>query len=95
MLAGDFNDDLDVPEGNHRKEDITTAMETASLEDMIMHSPLGCKAWERDGRTWCLVQKGREVRSQMEYLLVMERPILHNVSVFDLCQKSDHYMVLG
>ena len=37
LVAGDFNVNLEDPEGDHREEDITAAMATEGLEDMSAH----------------------------------------------------------
>ena len=41
-----------------------------------------------------MLRKGREVRSQTDYILGIDRRLFGNVSVRDPRQNSDHYMVL-
>ena len=40
---------------------------TSGLEDMMMHFLPRRKAWAWDGRTRCMLRKGREERSRMDY----------------------------
>ena len=42
-----------------------------------------------------MLQEGKEVRSQMYYILGMDRRLFWNVSVQDPRHNSDHYMVMG
>ena len=42
-----------------------------------------------------MVRQGREVKSQMEYIMGSDRRIFQNMAVRDLQHNSDHYMVLG
>ena len=37
MLAGDFNSNLDQPEGDYREEEIAVALTAVGLEDMLYH----------------------------------------------------------
>ena len=41
-----------------------------------------------------MVQAGREVRSQTDYILGTDRNIFLNVSIWDPMHNSDHYLVL-
>ena len=42
-----------------------------------------------------MIQKGREVRSQTDYILGTDRRLFRNVAVQDPRHNSDNYMVLG
>ena len=42
-----------------------------------------------------MVRLGKEVRSWMDYILVMDRHLFRNVSVLDPRHNSDYYMILG
>ena len=95
LLAGDMNTNLADPEGDWREEDIAATMATNGLEDMSAHFLPRRRPWCRDGRTWSMQQKGREVRSRTDYILGTDRRLFGNVSIQDPRQNSDHYMVLG
>ena len=56
--------------------------------------PRQCR-WGREHRKWSIVQEGKVVRSQTDYILETDRRIFRNVSVRDLRPNTDHYMVLG
>ena len=92
MVTGDFNVNLADLEGDRRGEDIAAAMATEVLEDMSAHFQ---RSWCRDGRTWSMIQEGREVRSRTDYIMGMDHRLFGNVSVRDPRHNSDHYMVLG
>ena len=95
LVAGDLNINFVAPEGDRRKEDITTTLATEGLQDMAAHFLPGQRRWCQDRRTWCMLQKGREVRSRIDYILGTDRRLFGNVSVRDPRHNSDHYMVLG
>ena len=95
LVAGDLNINLAAPEGYQREEDIATTIATEGLEDMALHFLPRQRRWCRDRRTWGMLQKGREVRSQTDYILGTDRCLFGNVSVQDRRHNSDHYMVLG
>ena len=81
LVAVDLNINLAEPEGDRREEDIVAALVTEGLEDMAAHFLLQRRRWYRDGRTWCMLQKGREVRSRTDYILGTDRRLFGNVSV--------------
>ena len=95
LVAGDFNVEIAAPEGDQRAEDIATELATAGLEDMARHFLPQEKRWCRDRRTRGMLRKGREVRSQTDYILWTDRCLFRNVTVRDPQHNSDHYMVLG
>ena len=64
-----MNTNLAAPEGDRREEDITTTIATKGLEEMAQHFLLRERRWCRDRRTWGMLRKGREVRSQTDYIL--------------------------
>ena len=92
---GDFNVNISALEGDRRAEDIATELATAGLEDMARHFLIWEKRWCQDRRTWEMLRKGREVRSQTDYILGTECCLFRNVTVWDPRHNSDHYMVLG
>ena len=66
LVAGDFNVDLASPEEDQRAEDIATSLATEGLEDMAWHFLPRESRCFRDRRTWGMIRKGREVRSQTD-----------------------------
>ena len=94
-MAGDFNAKLSEPESDRGGEDIVAALAMEGFEDLSAHSLPRRRSWCRDGRTWSMIWEGREVRSQMVYILGTDHRIFWNVSVQDLRHNSDQYMVLG
>ena len=95
MVTGDFNVDLATPEGDRRAEAIATLLATEGLEDMARHFLPREIRWCRDRRTWGMLRKGREVRSQTDYILGTDSRLFNNVAGRDPRHNSDHYMVLG
>ena len=71
------------------------ALVIAALEDMAFHFLLRHIPWVWDGRTWSMLQKGREVQSHMDYLLGTYHHIFRNVSNQNPRHNTDHYAVLG
>ena len=61
LVAGDLNINFAEPEGDRREEDIAATLETEGLEDMAAHFFPQQRRWCRDGRTWSMIQEGREV----------------------------------
>ena len=95
LVAGDFNVDLASPEGDRRAEDIATSLATEGLEDMARHFLPEESRWCWDQRTWGMIRKGQEVRSQTDYILGMDRRLFRNFAVRDPRHNSDHYIFLG
>ena len=95
LVAGDFNADLETPEGDRRAEAIATSLATEGLEDMASHFLPRESRWCRDRRTWGILRKGREVRSRTDYILGTDSRVIRNVAVRDPRHNSDNYMVLG
>ena len=60
LVAGDLNIKFAEPEGDRKEEDIAETLATKGLEDMAEHFLLRRCRWCRDGRTWSMLQKGRE-----------------------------------
>ena len=89
-----MNVNLAEPEGDRREEDIAAKMATEGLEDMSAHFLPRQRPWCRDGRTWSMLQKGREVRSRTDYILGTDRRLFGDVSVRDPRHNSNYYMVL-
>ena len=90
MVAGDFNANLSETEVDWRGEDIAAAVATEGLEDMLEHFLSRRKSWCRDGMTWIMIQEGREVRSQTDYILGTDRRLFWNVSVQEPRHNLDH-----
>ena len=63
-MVGDFNTDLDAPEGRAKDEKITADMAGLGLENMSGHILPRHKTWLKDGRKWAMHRGGREVRSR-------------------------------
>ena len=95
LVAGDMNTNLADPEGDWREEDIAATMATNGLEDMSAHFLPRRRPWCRDGRTWSMLKKGREVQYRKDYILGTDRRLFGNVSIREPRHNSDHYMVLG
>ena len=74
---------------------ITVALTTEGLEDMLNLLLLHRRPWCQDGRTWVMIQVGREVRSHTDYILVTDRRLFWNVSVWDPRYNSDHSLFMG
>ena len=94
-MMGDFNVKLSEPEGDRRGEDTVAAMEKEGLEDMSVHFLPCQRSWCRCGRTWSMIQAGREVRSRTDYIMGMDLRLFWNVSVRDSRYNAYNYMVLG
>ena len=94
LVEGDLNANLAEPEGDRGENDVAAKLATEGLEDMAAHFLPRRRPWCRDGRTWSMLQKGREVRSWMDYILGTDHRLFGNVSVRDPRHNSDHYMVL-
>ena len=90
-----INTDLAATEGKICGTEIVVAIATAGMEYMYTQFLSRCKNWARDGRTWYMLRKWREVQSWMDYLLGTDHSILWNVSVWDPWYNLDHFMVLG
>ena len=65
------------------------------MEDMSVQLLPRLKSWARYGRTWIKRQRGREVRSWTDYLLVTDRRLFQNVYGYEPWLNLDHFMVLG
>ena len=95
LVAGDFNANLEEPEGYRRGEDIASELETEGLEDMLVHFLPRRRPWCRDRRPWSMIQEGREVQSRTDNIRGTDQRLFGNVSVWDPRHNSDHYLVLG
>ena len=95
LVIGDLNVNLKDPEGYQREEDIVAALTAMGLEYMMAQFlPQWCP-WCQDGRTWSMVQLGREVQSRMYCILGIYRCLFRNVVIWDPQHNSDHYLVIG
>ena len=83
LVAGDIDANLAAPEGDRRGEDIAAALEMEGLEDMLAHFLPKRRPWCRDGRTWSMLKRGREVRSRTYYILGTDCRLFGNVSAQD------------
>ena len=95
LVAGYFNTDMTVKDGNSCGSEIVAAIATAVLEDMSAHFLPHCKSWARDGRTWYVLRQWREVQYRMEYLLRTDCHLFWKVSVRDPWHTLNHLVVLG
>ena len=95
IVAEDLNVDLESTGGRGQDEEITAAVLTAGLEDLLVHFLPSRIAWNRYRRMWANVRQGREMRSWTDYILGSNCRIFQNVAVRDLRHNSDHCMVLG
>ena len=66
LVAGDINASLAELEGDRRGEDIAAALATERLEDTSAYFLPQWRPWFRDGRTWSMLQEGREVQSRTD-----------------------------
>ena len=95
MAEGYFNADLTGQEGSYRDEEIAVALATTVLEDILEHYILQQFPWTRDSRTWIMVRWGREVQSQMYYILVKDLCIFMKMSDQEPRHNLYHYLILG
>ena len=78
-----MNVDLEITGGRGRDEEIVAVVATAGLEDILEHLLPQRRPWCRDKRIWEMVQLGREVRYQTDYILGSNPRTLQNVDVRD------------
>ena len=83
------------PENDGRGTEIEAALMEAVLEDMAAHFLPPQRRWGWERRAWSMVQEGKVVRSQTDYILGTDQSLFWNVSVRDLRHNTDHHMVLG
>ena len=83
MVAGNFNVKLSEPKGDRREEDILAVLATEGLEDLSAHFLPCRRSCFRDGRTWSMIEAGREVLSQTHYILGTDHHLFWNVSIRD------------
>ena len=65
------------------------------LKGMPSHFLMRRSPQFRDGKTWSMVQLGREVQSRMYCILGIYRRLFRNVVIWDPQHNSDHYLVIG
>ena len=94
LVVGDLNTDLAAPEGRAWDQEIAAAMATSGLEGFSGHFFPWYKPRLRDGRTWCMYRRGKEVCYLTNYILGTDRRLLHNVVVQDTQHNTNHYLVL-
>ena len=82
MVSRDLDVNLEEPEGYRREEDIAVALTMAGLKEMLDHFLLQQHPWCREGRTWNMVQAGREVSSRTDYILGKYCVFFRNVTVW-------------
>ena len=66
----------------------------AGLEDISDHLLPRRKTWLRDRNTWIMLHRGRDVRSPTDYILIIYRRLLKNVSVWGVYHNTDRYFFL-
>ena len=81
IVVGDFNTKLLGLEGYRREEEIVSTLAMKGLEDMSAHFLQRRRSWRRDGRTWCMIRAGREVRSRTDYIVGKDRRMFRNLPV--------------
>ena len=69
QVAGGFNADLTVLEGNHHVEDILASLSATVLEEMSAQFLPFCKYWAWERRAWCMHLQGREGRPHTDYFI--------------------------
>ena len=94
LVIRKFNIDLELPDGNEHKKEITAAMETEGIEYMMQNFLPRKIAQMLYGRTWSMICRGQEVRYHMDYILGTDRFLFQNVAVFYTRNNTNHYMVL-
>ena len=94
LVSWEFNTYIATSEGSNQKEEIVVANATTRLEVMSAYFLLYRKYWAWDGRIWCMLRLGREVRSRTDYIMGTDIRLFRNVSVHPW-HNSDHFMVLG
>ena len=90
LVAGDFNANMDEPEGTMCAEYNSTALGASGLEDMSAHSILRRKPWSMDGCTWLILRRDQVMRSQTDNLLGMDHHLYQSVSVWYALHNTDH-----
>ena len=81
-FAEDLNVELWKTGSRVRDEDITAAVETAGLEDMVGHYFFPRRqVWCRYRGTWSMRRQGRVVRSRTDYILGSDCRIFQNLDV--------------
>ena len=88
LIDGDFNTNLESPDGNKSNKVITESME--ELEDTTKHFLPYKLPLMQDGRMSSMLRHGQEVRYQTDYILGTERCLFHNVDVRDPMQNTDN-----
>ena len=81
LVAGDLNANLDQTEGYQTEKEIAATLTATILKGMPSHFLMRWSPQFWDGKTWSMVQLGREVRYQTDYILETDRHILRNVAV--------------
>ena len=95
LVAGNLNTNLAASEGRARDKVIAAAMATAGLDDVNGHFLPQRKPWLKDGKTWSMLRRGRELCSRTNYILGTDHLLLQNVTVRYARPNTDHYLVLG
>ena len=58
LVEGEFNSHLYVPDRSKRYKDITVALAAVGLEEILEQFLPRQRPWDRDRRTWSMVQSG-------------------------------------
>lgn len=61
------------------------------VDHFLLHK-LSCTSYVQKRR---ILRHGQEVRSRVDYILVMERCLFQNVAIRYTRHNTNHYMVLG
>ena len=95
LVVVNFNTNLAALEGRARDKEIASAMSMAGLEDMNGNFLPRHKPWLKDGKTYSMLRRGRDLRYSTNYILVTDNRLIHNVPVRDARPNTEHYFVLG
>ena len=95
VVVRDLNANILEPEGNRRDEAIAAALSDAGLDKVLGHLLLCSAPWTWDGRTWSMPTQVSVVRSPTDYIISIDRCLLHNGPVQDPRHNIYHWVFLG
>ena len=81
MVKGNFNANLAGPEVSNWDKEITAAVATSGLENLVGNLFPQQREWCRIQRMWASMSQGRVVRTKTEYILGSNRWKFQNVAV--------------
>ena len=80
-MTVDLNANIAEPEGTLRGDAIADELATAGLDNMGLNFLPWRKPWLQDRCKWTMRQDGKEVRSQMDYILRTDLRLFQEVAV--------------